>query len=418
MKFNAARAMDRSTYARENVGGDHLMTANEWLDRAIAASASGQHDGARHFFTSALVLDPELAEAHLGLGISFMAARRFGEAVQPLRRAAASPDAPAYAYVCLGQALYMTGDFAGSADALERASAIEPLNDNARSIHARARTLTALIDGSVDDALSIYSDLAGPDADPADEVLWEAFRALNLFGYQQAALAVGRWRLARNPHDVIQAYMLDAAAGAAIDQAPVDYVQTHFDQFADTFDQHLVDQLGYRVPESLAEMIAARRQQFATILDLGCGTGLAAEFLTRFNGRIVGVDVSQAMLDKAKARGCYDILVHQEGVAFLRANSAAFDLIFAADVLIYFGDLRAVMAAAAAALAPNGLLAITTETGSVDWTLLRSGRFSHADEYVHAAAAPSLRLVGSKSVVLRQEGAKGVLGTLHVFKLA
>ena len=70
----------------------------------------------------------------------------------------------------------------------------------------------------------------------------------------------------------------------------------------------------------------------------------------------------------------------------------------------------------AAALAPGGLLAITTETGAADWTLLRSGRFSHADDYVHAAAQPNLRLLASKTTILRQEGAVGVAGTLHLFK--
>lgn len=392
------------------------MTAREWLDRAIAASEAGQHDVARRAFVGALVLDPDLAEAHLGLGISFMAARRFGEAVPPLRRAAVSPDTRAYACLCLGQALYMNGAFADSAEAFEQADAVEPLSGNARATYVRARTLAALIDGSVEDAVALYGDLAGPDAEPIDEILWEAFRALNLFGYQDAALAVGRWRLARDPHNAVQAYMLDAAAGAAIDQAPIAYLQTYFDGFAETFDHHLVNQLGYRVPERLVEMIAQQGRHFARILDLGCGTGLAAEFLTRFGGRIVGVDVSEGMLDKARARGLYDILVHQEACAFLRTIPGAFDLIFAADVLIYFGDLRPVMAAAAAALAPGGVLAITTETGSAAWTLLRSGRFSHSDDYVHAVARPSLRLVGSKSVILRQEGAAGVAGTLHLFR--
>lgn len=408
--------MDRSVFVQEHVSGDHLMTASEWLERAIAASEAGQHDAARRAFVSALSLDPDLAEAHLGLGIAFMAARQFGEAVQPLRRAAVSPDTRAYACLCLGQALYMSGAFADSAEVFEQASAIEPLSGNARSTHVRARTLAALIDGSVEDAVALYGDLVGPEAEPVDEILWEAFRALNLFGYQDAALAVGRWRLARDPRDAVQAYMLDAAAGAAINQAPIDYLQTYFDGFAETFDHHLVGQLGYRVPEHLADMIAQQGRQFARILDLGCGTGLAAECLTRFGGRIVGVDVSEAMLDKARARGLYDVLVHQEGGAFLRATPGAFDLIFAADVLIYFGDLRPVMAAAAAALAPSGLLAITTETGAADWTLLRSGRFSHADDYVHAAAQPGLRLLASKTTILRQEGAAGVAGTLHLFK--
>ncbi len=59
------------------------------------------------------------------------------------------------------------------------------------------------------------------------------------------------------------------------------------------------------------------------VLDAGCGTGLCAPWLVPYAHRLVGVDLSQAMLDKAAARACYDELAKADLVAFLQSRSAA-----------------------------------------------------------------------------------------------
>ncbi|WP_425997922.1 methyltransferase domain-containing protein [Caulobacter sp. DWR1-3-2b1] len=392
------------------------ISAEDWLQQAVVASNEGRHAEAQEGFARALSMDPSLGEAMLGLGLSYMATRDFKDAVAPLRQAAATPDAPAIWHACLAQGLYMTGDFAGCAEAFERAAALEPLATNARLTHARARTFSTMIDGSVDEALSRYPALAGEEAEDIEVIAREAFAVLGVFGHAPAAAAVGAWRLARNPDDHIQAYLLQAVSGASVDRAPAPYVEAHFDSFADNFDHQLVDLLNYRAPERMAELVAGHADQFADILDLGCGTGLSAPALAQFGGRLTGVDLSRGMLDRAEARGGYDLLVQAEAVAFLDDHPGAFDLVFAADMVIYFGDLSGLFQAAEKALRPGGVFTLSTEAGADGWTLLSSGRFSHGDAYVAQVAGSGFELLEQERIALRHEGTAPVEGTLHLFK--
>jgi predicted TPR repeat methyltransferase len=72
---------------------------------------------------------------------------------------------------------------------------------------------------------------------------------------------------------------------------------------------------------------------------------------------------------------------------YLRANSGAFDLIVSADTLVYFGDLREVVAVAADALRADGRLVFTLERApdgetNAGYRLESHGRYSHVRSYV------------------------------------
>jgi tetratricopeptide (TPR) repeat protein len=55
--------------------------------------------------------------------------------------------------------------------------------------------------------------------------------------------------------------------------------------------------------------------------------------------RLTGVDLSSQMLEKAKALGVYDQLVHADIAEHLRTTAQTYDLILATDAFIYIGDL-------------------------------------------------------------------------------
>ncbi len=75
------------------------------------------------------------------------------------------------------------------------------------------------------------------------------------------------------------------------------------------------------------------------VLDAGCGTGLCGPLLRPYASRLVGVDLSGGMLDHARRKEIYTDLVQSELTEFLAAQQRAFDVIVAADTLVYFGDL-------------------------------------------------------------------------------
>jgi predicted TPR repeat methyltransferase len=87
------------------------------------------------------------------------------------------------------------------------------------------------------------------------------------------------------------------------------------------------------------------------------------------------------MLALAREKRVYDALRKAELTQYLDEHDRAFDLIVSADTLVYFGDLRRLLAAAARALRPNGLFVFTLEDGgggdAAPYHLERHGRYSH-----------------------------------------
>ncbi|MEW6500410.1 MAG: tetratricopeptide repeat protein, partial [Thermodesulfobacteriota bacterium] len=230
-------------------------------------------------------------------------------------------------------------------------------------------------------------------------------------------------RLLELGHDVEAArHMLAALRGERLEKAATGYVRKLFDGYAETFEQELVERLGYDAPARLRFLVerslpAGRR--FGRLLDLGCGTGLVGEAFRDLAATLVGVDLSGRMVAVARDKGIYDELEVDEAVAFCRRQERRFDAIVAADVLVYLGELGSFFAALAAALLPGGLVAFSTERAAAGFTLRPSGRYAHAPDYVaETAIACGLRLLVREETRLRQEQGQWLVGDLFILALA
>ena len=84
-----------------------------------------------------------------------------------------------------------------------------------------------------------------------------------------------------------------------------------YEAWAPSYENDLVDGYGYTAHRiAVAAMTAARPDRAASILDIGCGTGLVAvELAARGFTTIDGLDASPRMLDKARAKGVYRDLI-------------------------------------------------------------------------------------------------------------
>ena len=272
------------------------------------------------------------------------------------------------------------GDFAGAADIL--AQTVEQAPGFATAWFA----LGAIRDRLGDRSGAIDAFDKARDADPED--------------YHGARLQLARLR--------------GGNAAPALSEA---YVRRLFDQYSSRYDAALTERLSYRGPSLLHDAIegavggAGRPLHFPAMLDLGCGTGLAGAVFRPFVERLVGVDLSPAMIARAKSKDLYDRLATADLTDFLAAEAgdgAKYDLILAADVFVYVNELTPIIAATARILAPDGLFAFTVETHSGDgMKLLPTLRYAHAEPYIRRAlAGAGLTIASVADVAVRNE--KGV----------
>ncbi len=203
----------------------------------------------------------------------------------------------------------------------------------------------------------------------------------------EADLALAAWRKAMSldPSDPFGAAMkcdLIARADPITDRMPAAFIETLFDQYAPRFERSLREGLGYRAPELIAEELSRTDLRHTdSALDLGCGTGLMGVLLRPITARLVGYDLSAAMLSEAQEKGCYDTLDKCD-ITELALIGPSYDLIVAADVFNYIGALEKVVGWCADALLPEGRLCFTVEAGDAPVRLMASRRFTHSQNYI------------------------------------
>jgi predicted TPR repeat methyltransferase len=192
------------------------------------------------------------------------------------------------------------------------------------------------------------------------------------------------------------------------------YVRHLFDQFSADYDARMLSQLSYRAPQilrELASLIMPGRTGF-TILDLGCGTGLSGAAFKDLAARLDGIDLSPAMIEKARARGIYDSLTVADIESALAPAAGRTDLVLAADTLVYLGDLEATMRDAARALKVDGFFLFTVEKKEGEgFELGPKRRWRHSESYLRAlAGANGLDVVGLLACSPRTEGGTPIQG--------
>jgi predicted TPR repeat methyltransferase len=234
-------------------------------------------------------------------------------------------------------------------------------------------------------------------------------------GDRPAACEAFRRAQAADPHDRQGAGLRLARLDARVpDAMPLVYVRALFDQYAPRFDAAL-DALSYRAPALLLAAITrccaehGRRLPFGTVLDLGCGTGLAGAAIRSICDWLVGVDLSPAMIAKARQKGLYDRLEIADIAAFMAAEQDAasrYHLILAADVLPYVGDLASIMTQAASLLCAGGSFSFTVETHAGEGVVLGEKlRYAHSEADVREAVeAAGLVLHALEHASTRDEG--------------
>lgn len=245
-------------------------------------------------------------------------------------------------------------------------------------------------------------------------------------GRGDAAIEAYRRTLALDPDDIFGATLKLALLGDAAmpDRPPSRYVERLFDDYADRFESALVDKLDYSVPQKLAALIASTGRRYECAVDLGCGTGLLGPEIRGRVGRLEGFDLSQNMLVKAAEKQLYDSLAQADlslapdlsGV-FADAARHRADLVTAADVLMYLGNLESVFAIIGELAASGADIAFSVEDAGdgEGFHLAPSLRYAHSETYVRALLARhGLQILATAKSVIRKDGGKPVSGILFL----
>ena len=200
-------------------------------------------------------------------------------------------------------------------------------------------------------------------------------------------------------------------------RCPPAYMRGLFDDFSSHYDETMLEKLQYRAHlhlRELAERVLPRLTPPWRILDLGCGTGLVGDTFKDLaaGGRLDGLDIAPRMVEAARARGIYDELVLGDLETVLSAPGPAYDLILAADTMIYLGDLAPTFFGVAKRLEPEGFYIFAVESAPEgEWQQTPANRFRHSTAYIKAEAERAgLNFVDAMECTLRNEASTPVSG--------
>ncbi len=262
------------------------------------------------------------------------------------------------------------------------------------------------------DAAAAYRRAVSLDAANADAHIGLGTALVDL-GEREQAAASFRTAVDLAPDNARAAHMLAALGGAA---GNATFIRDLFDDYAGYFERHLTGQLGYHVPDDMRKIVeaAAPGRRFTAALDLGCGTGLVADSLAGLYDAIDGVDLSPKMVEAARSKGRYRDLAATDIADFLAGARGPYDLVAAADTMVYLGGLDDVFPPLAKAMPAGGLLIFSIELMTGDgFAVQASARYAHSKPYVERlAAAHGFTAPSFTDVPIRLENNIPIPGTI------
>ncbi len=328
--------------------------------RAELLSDLGEFGEAVRDAAEAVIYDPADPQAKALLGGVLLALGHYTEARECLAEAAAMVPASAPYAQALAAAEEAGGDPGQAASTLATGIARARANRNLRT----AAILLALRHGQ-GEAAHALAESARAEGLVDAAILGLAGHALSLIGRHDEAAESYAEALKLGPKDDYVRHLVAAAGGLpGAPRAPLPYVRAVFNGYARHFELHMAS-LGYRGPGLVRAAVQRHLPvvQDGALLDLGCGSGFVAVALSDLGFKtLCGVDVARAMLEVARSKGLYTELHEADVMERLVQDENRYDVVAAADVLCYFGELMPIFVGVRQRLRPDGIFIATVET--------------------------------------------------------
>jgi predicted TPR repeat methyltransferase len=344
----------------------------------------GQLDTAISYYEKALSIKPNYAEAHYNLGFTLQRLGQLDAAVRSYTKVVTIK--PEYA---------------------------EAHNNKILSV------IYFFTKGQIPDAIDTLEVLIKDN--PNDALLFNMSGGCYV-SLGQVDMAVKNYEkaLAIKPDYAVPQHMLNSLIGYTSKEPPKEYIKNLFDDFAERFDDSLIQKLGYKLPFLMKELILKldpNKSKFDKVIDLGCGTGLSGKELRDISNNLTGIDLSENMVAKARGLDVYDSLIVGDIVETLSTSTEKYDLFIALDVLIYIGDAKSIFNTVRNCCNKNAFFIFSVETQAEDgYSLLKSARYAHSENYILNNTSDGFKVVDSQDVRLRKEGNSWIDGKIFILQ--
>ena len=155
-----------------------------------------------------------------------------------------------------------------------------------------------------------------------------------------------------------------------------------YNQWANSYDEY-VNSYEYNAPIELVNLINTYRTSFysnLTVLDFGCGTGLLGDAFVKifhtYNTNLVGIDISEKMIDKSRERNIYSHLICKDITkisnldnikSVVHLSNNRYDLVMSCGVFLEgHVDLNFVDNVLIKLVKPGGIVAFTVRNSFLD----------------------------------------------------
>lgn len=393
---NALRSLGQLTAALDSF--DHAIRHNKqtpgtWINRGLCLQESDQDELAILDFEQTLMLAPHNTDALFALGVSLQKLGQIQAALDSYTQALKDSSLQRKPYAALQ---------------LNRSMLLNKLGQHGEALLSLNLALEA-----TPESVKVWQQLGHTHKHGGDN-------AAALHAYRQALEFCLRNK--NTEQETQLRYFIASLEQEHIPAAaPAQYVKELFDQYASHFDQHLHQHLAYQVPQLIWQALQTTgcTQTQRGTLDLGCGTGLCASFLRPISKSLTGVDLSPKMLAQADKLQTYDALVYDELLHYLSATpNATFDLIVAADVLVYLGALETLFERVHAHLQNDGIFAFSVEESTQEPVRLNPNqRYAHSAAYLRQLAQRThFEVLSLERHAGRQEAADAVISLIVVLR--
>lgn len=388
-----------------------------WNIFGAANKSVGNIDEALNAFKKTTSLNPNYADGFNNLGVMLYEAGEISKAILAYQKAISIKPKYPDALNNLGNAFFKQQNWKEAIVAFKDAIAIKP--DYAEAFYNLGNTLYAQSNWA--SAITKYQKAIAirPRYAEAFSGIGNAHKQLEEYEEAKAAFRIA---ISIRPDDEITKHMIAALEGQTNAKAPARYVEDLFDEHASNFENSLLYELDYNLPRILADILVqqSKSKTLGKVLDLGCGTGLVGNELRGACDYLEGVDLSQSMLDLALSKNVYDKLSKYEIIEYLDYKTLEFDYFIAADVFIYFGDLSEVFEIIKSKSKRTAKLVFTTEhSDGPDYSLQKTGRFSHSKRYIELLCNQfGWQLSHFSKLNLRKEKQNYIAGALYIVEFS